>query len=272
MTERCKMDPYLVGSKSCFFWKKGKVEIVDDAEVQNRRNMMFTIREYVKVSSLEEAYELNQKKTNVIFGGGVWLRLGKKHIQTAIDLSALGLDGITEDADAFSIGCMTTLHTLEIHEGIHAYTKGAVRESLRHIVGVQMRNCATVGGSIFGRFGFSDILCCLMGLDCDVELYRGGRVALTDFTRMKKDTDILVRVILKKSPRNHKYLPQYILRQRFQPFFLRNRRTSTSFGAIWSIEILYFRLRHGSLQPLRHFLCVYPLFCQGVSHRFSFFF
>lgn len=208
MTERCKMDPYLVGSKSCFFWKKGKVEIVDDAEVQNRRNMMFTIREYVKVSSLEEAYELNQKKTNVIFGGGVWLRLGKKHIQTAIDLSALGLDGITEDADAFSIGCMTTLHTLEIHEGIHAYTKGAVRESLRHIVGVQMRICATVGGSIFGRFGFSDILCCLMGLDCDVELYRGGRVALTDFTRMKKDTDILVRVILKKSPVETVYLSQ----------------------------------------------------------------
>ena len=45
---------------------------------------MFTIREYVKVSSLEEAYELNQKKANVVFGGGVWLRLGKKNIQTAI--------------------------------------------------------------------------------------------------------------------------------------------------------------------------------------------
>ena len=53
---------------------------------------MFTIREYVKVSSLEEAYELNQKKANVVFGGGVWLRLGKKNIQTAIDLSGLGPD------------------------------------------------------------------------------------------------------------------------------------------------------------------------------------
>lgn len=42
-----------------------------------RRNNMFTIREYVKVSSLEEAYELNQKKANVVFGGGVWLRLGR---------------------------------------------------------------------------------------------------------------------------------------------------------------------------------------------------
>lgn len=62
---------------------------------------MFTIREYVKVSSLEEAYELNQKKANVVFGGGVWLRLGRKNIQTAIDLSGLGLDEITEDENEF---------------------------------------------------------------------------------------------------------------------------------------------------------------------------
>ena len=115
---------------------------------------MFTIREYVKVSSLEEAYELNQKKANVVFGGGVWLRLGKKNIQTAIDLSGLGLDEITEDEKEFSIGCMVSLRQLETHKGIDAYTKGAVKESLRHIVGVQMRNCATVGGSIYGRFGF----------------------------------------------------------------------------------------------------------------------
>ena len=114
---------------------------------------MFTIREYVKVSSLEEAYELNQKKANVVFGGGVWLRLGKKNIQTAIDLSGLGLDEITEDEKEFSIGCMVSLRQLETHKGIDAYTKGAVKESLRHIVGVQMRNCATVGGSIYGRFG-----------------------------------------------------------------------------------------------------------------------
>lgn len=109
---------------------------------------MFTIREYVKVSSLEEAYELNQKKANVVFGGGVWLRLGRKNIQTAIDLSGLGLDEITEDEKEFSVGCMVSLRQLETHKGIDAYTKGAVKESLRHIVGVQMRNCATVGGSI----------------------------------------------------------------------------------------------------------------------------
>lgn len=144
----------------------------------------------------------------MVFGGGVWLRLGKKNIQTAIDLSGLGLDEITEDEKEFSIGCMVSLRQLETHKGIDAYTKGAVKESLRHIVGVQMRNCATVGGSIYGRFGFSDILCCLLGLDCDVELYKQGRMPLADFAKMKKDNDILVRVIIKKTPLETVYLSQ----------------------------------------------------------------
>ncbi|MFQ7552525.1 MAG: FAD binding domain-containing protein [Blautia marasmi] len=52
--------------------------------------------------------------------------------------------------------------------------KGAIRESLRHIVGVQFRNCATVGGSIWGRFGFSDVLTMLLALDTEVELLKAA--------------------------------------------------------------------------------------------------
>ena len=35
---------------------------------------MLTINEYRKVESLEEAYELNQKKNNKIIAGGVWMK------------------------------------------------------------------------------------------------------------------------------------------------------------------------------------------------------
>ena len=48
---------------------------------------MFTIRNYVVAKSLEEAYELNQKKNNVILGGIGWLKMGGSNIQTAFDLS-----------------------------------------------------------------------------------------------------------------------------------------------------------------------------------------
>lgn len=48
---------------------------------------MLNIREYVKVQSLEEAYELNQKRTNKVIGGMLWMKMGSRNIQKAIDLS-----------------------------------------------------------------------------------------------------------------------------------------------------------------------------------------
>ena len=162
---------------------------------------MITIQNYRKVEDLAEAYELNQKKANRIVGGMMWLRMSKGRVQTAIDLSGLGLDTIEEDVQEFRIGCMTTLRQLELHEGLQKYFGGAVRESVRHIVGTQFRNGATVGGSIFGRFGFSDVLTCFLAMDSYVELYQGGIVPLREFVQMERDRDILVRLIVKKDGR-----------------------------------------------------------------------
>ena len=39
---------------------------------------MLTINQYVKASSLEEAYELNQKRSNVVLGGMLWLKMQKR--------------------------------------------------------------------------------------------------------------------------------------------------------------------------------------------------
>ena len=159
---------------------------------------MLRIREYRRVESLEEAYELNQKKTNRIIGGGLWMKIGDRNLMTAIDLSGLGLDQISETEEEFVIGCMATLRDLEVHPGLNAYTDGAVKQSVCHIVGVQFRNCATVGGSIYGRYGFSDVLTMFLTMDSYVELYKGGIVSMADFVSMKMDNDILIRVIVKK--------------------------------------------------------------------------
>ena len=51
---------------------------------------MLNIQNYIKVESLDEAYELNQKKNNKIIGGMMWMRMGDSRINTAIDLSGLG--------------------------------------------------------------------------------------------------------------------------------------------------------------------------------------
>ena len=161
---------------------------------------MITIQKYVRAQSLEEAWQLNQSKRNRILGGMLWLRLGKGSINTAIDLCDLGLDTIEETEEQFSIGAMATLRDIELHDGLNAYAHGAVADAVKDIVGVQFRNMATVGGSIWGRFGFSDVLTVFLAMDTYVELYKGGIVPLEQFAKMKKDKDILVRLIVKKTP------------------------------------------------------------------------
>ena len=161
---------------------------------------MITIQKYVRAQSLEEAYQLNQSKRNRIVGGMMWMRLGRGSVGTAIDLCDLGLNTIEETDEQFSIGAMVSLRQLELHAGLNAYTCGAVKNAVKDIVGVQFRNMATLGGSIWGRFGFSDVLTMFLAMDCYVELYKGGIVPLEEFAARKKDNDILVRLIVKKTP------------------------------------------------------------------------
>jgi len=161
---------------------------------------MITIQKYVRAQSLEEAWQLNQSKRNRVLGGMMWLRLGRGSVDTAIDMCDLGLDNITETQEQFSIGAMVTLRDIEMHEGLNIYTNNAVSNAVKSIVGVQFRNMATVGGSIWGRFGFSDVLTVFLAMDSYVELYKGGVIPLEKFAKMKYDNDILVRIIVKKTP------------------------------------------------------------------------
>lgn len=176
---------------------------------------MITIQNYVRAQSLEEAWELNQKKRNRIVGGMLWMKMGKGSVGTAIDLCDLGLDTIEETEDAFSIGAMVTLRQIEQHAGLNAYTCGAAAKAVQDIVGVQFRNLATVGGSLWGRFGFSDVLTVFLAMDSYVELYKGGLVPLEQFAAMKHDNDILVRLIVRKAPGKFTYQAMRIQRTDF---------------------------------------------------------
>ncbi len=170
---------------------------------------MLKITNYVRAKSLEEAYALCQKRNNVILGGMLWLKMQNRSVNTAIDLCDLGLDTIEETADAFTIGAMVPLRDLEVHPGIAGLTQGAMAEALKHIVGVQFRNTATVGGSLYGRFGFSDVLTIFQVLGAKVELYHRGILDIADFAQLPRGTrDVLVRVILPREGRKTVYLSQ----------------------------------------------------------------
>lgn len=160
---------------------------------------MLNIQNYVRAGSLDQAYELVQNKRNRILGGMLWLRMEDITIGTAIDLSGLGLNTIEETDDAFSIGACVTLRQLEMHPGLNAMTQHALRDAVQDIVGVQFRNLATVGGSLWGRFGFSDVLTVFQVLGAQVELHHAGVMPLAQFAEMTGVRDVLVRVIVPKT-------------------------------------------------------------------------
>ena len=168
---------------------------------------MLSFNQYVRAQSLEEAYTLCQKKSNVVLGGMLWLKMQKKNAGTAIDLCDLGLDQIEESEEEYRIGAMVSLRTLENHAGLNALTQGAMAEAVKHIVGVQFRNLATAGGSICGRFGFSDVMTLFMALDAKVELYHAGVMEIREFAGFSRtNRDILTYIIIPKTSRKTVYL------------------------------------------------------------------
>ncbi|SHH78360.1 FAD binding domain-containing protein [Clostridium grantii] len=167
---------------------------------------MFTIQQYAQPVDLKEAYEiLMEKKNNTVLGGCAWLRMGNKRIGTAIDLTSINLDFITEDNDYIEIGAMTSLREVEINSILKEYSNGIICSAVSNIIGVQFRNVVTVGGSVFSRFGFSDFITPLLAIDTQVELFKGGRMLLKDFLKKPYEKDILVKLIIKKENINASY-------------------------------------------------------------------
>ena len=162
---------------------------------------MASFSEFVTARTLQEAYELNQKKSSVIVAGNMWLRLCGLRRKTAIDLSALGLDAIEETDEAFTIGAMASLRDVETHEGLRRAFGGAFAGALSPIVGTQFRRTATVGGSVYARFGFSDVSALLLAMDADVLCYRRGEVPLRQFQSEPWDRDIVLGVRVRKGQR-----------------------------------------------------------------------
>lgn len=161
---------------------------------------MFTAKEYVMPQSLDEAYKiLTAKNTNCILGGCAWLKMGQRRINTAVDLTDCGLDYIRETDDAVEIGAMTSYRNVETSGLLSSYFSGVLSRCVAPIIGTQFRNTVTVGGSVYGRFGFSDFLTPLLALDTTVVLYKDGPVGLDDFMAMPYKKDIIEKIVIKKN-------------------------------------------------------------------------
>jgi CO/xanthine dehydrogenase FAD-binding subunit len=167
---------------------------------------MFTIETLYQPQTLSELKEILEKHPDItVLGGCGFLKLGNRKISFAVDLSRCELDKICETEHQFEFGAMVTLRDIERNQSLNHFFSGALPKAVSNILGVQFRSCATIGASVYSKYGFSDILPVLLALDSQVELLRGGRMSLEEFLGKPVSRDVLTRITITKDERRVSY-------------------------------------------------------------------
>lgn len=157
-------------------------------------------KNFYRATSLDDAYrKLAENPKNAIIAGGLWIKKLGQSYETLIDLSDLGLNKIEELEDAVKVGSMTTLRDFESSPLIQNICGGIASTAVGEIMGVNFRNLATIGGSIFGRYPFSDVITSLLALDVTLEFYPEQKMSLEEYLSYRgKIQGILVALYIKK--------------------------------------------------------------------------
>lgn len=159
---------------------------------------MLSIKEYITPQSLDEAYSiLTENRFNRILGGCCFLNLCSARINKAIDLNLLNMSYIKEDDENIYIGSDTILRDIEMSPLVKKHFS-FLCDAISCIISVSFRNMARIGGSVFSKYGFSDIIPNLIVLNSQVKLHNQGIIELKDFLYQKYEKDILVEVIIPK--------------------------------------------------------------------------
>ena len=137
-------------------------------------------KSFQRVSSLEEAYKLvKESPRNKIVAGGLWLKKGNADVDALIDLSLLGLDKIEDKKDYVEVGAMVSQRQFEKSELVPQMARDAVKS----IMGPAFREIATIGGSVYGKFGFSDVVTGLLGYKVDLVSYPENVISLQEYVK-----------------------------------------------------------------------------------------
>ena len=162
--------------------------------------MSLRANNYYKAKSLEDAYaKLQENPKNAIIAGGLWMKKTGLSYETLIDLSELGLDKINEKNGYIHVGAMVSLRDFENSPLINSLFSGATAFGVREILGPAFRNSATIGGSIYGRYPFSDVIASLLPLDVKLVFYPKQEMSLEEYLNFKgKLNGILEEIIIKK--------------------------------------------------------------------------
>ncbi len=126
------------------------------------------IIEYHRPETLEEALQLLSRTEPPTFplGGGTVLNQPSKQEFAVVDLQALGLNQINSQGKVLEIGAAVRLQALlERSDALPA-----LAQAIRHEAGYNLRNMATVAGTLVASDGRSPFATVMMALDAQLTL------------------------------------------------------------------------------------------------------
>ncbi len=110
---------------------------------------MLNLREIHKPVTIQDAVRLLQEPGTVALAGGTELIAGQRRdVCAVVDMSALGLSYIRENAGAIAIGAMTTLTELNDSPILRALANGVIAQAAHRSAASVLRNQSTVAGTL----------------------------------------------------------------------------------------------------------------------------
>jgi CO/xanthine dehydrogenase FAD-binding subunit len=150
--------------------------------------------EYLLPETMEEA--LKYLEHGVPLAGGTELVPRRGELKTVVDLRKLGLDGIKREKNSIIVGATTTLQ--QIMESELDFPKG-LREVCRIETGWNMRNRATIGGTIMASDGRSAFLTALLALNARVVQQPGPAIlSLDNLLNGREEVKLITHIFFEK--------------------------------------------------------------------------
>jgi len=154
------------------------------------------IIEYHRPQTLDEALSLLARSglKTLPLGGGTLLNRPSDERFAVVDLQALGLNALERRGNSLSLGAMVTLQALLESPGLHP----ALDAAIRHEASYNLRQVATLAGTLVSADGYSPFATALLAMDASLELKSAttpaSRMSLGDFLPVRGD-DLSGRLI-----------------------------------------------------------------------------
>ena len=132
------------------------------------------VKDYIRPGTIDEAVSIinDAGKAAAVVAGGTSLAMRlPKHVETLVDLGALGLDKISKTKTGILVGAMTSLRGLEI--GATDAWQGVIANACGTVGSRLVRNAVTIGGEMAAGLPWCDMPVLLAVMDARVAVMNG---------------------------------------------------------------------------------------------------